>query len=128
FEVRSKLEVRPHLARDDMPISRTLVPFLLAVLAPIAVYLLIETIRRDIPENIWTFALIVGFVSLVAGLVLVFPVLVFVPRMRQPSPWIAAPWGAVVACCTGTIVSGGRWGMLMNALLGAMGLVAGVVY
>jgi hypothetical protein len=46
-----------------------------------------------------TMAWVVGFFSLVAGFVLVLPVMWLAPRLRQPPLWLAAIWGMLVAWC-----------------------------
>ena len=75
--------------------------------------------------------LIFGGVALAAATVLVFPVLVFAPRLRTPSYVVAALWGAAVAIAASTVVSGAEWrlvGWRPLALFAVTGATSGVIY
>jgi hypothetical protein len=74
--------------------------------------------------------------SLIVGAVLVLPILVLVPRLRNPSVVLAATWGSLAASVAGRLLMGSTWGpgilgwgrLVFFALLGATsGLVYAVV-
>jgi hypothetical protein len=113
-------------------ISQTLLPLLLASFGSTVVFVATLAIRGDLHSQGVVDAIrgIVVFsaVALVSAFVLVLPVMVFVPPLRRPSPWIAAPWGAAVACFVATALAGGVLSWDTYGYFAFMGLSAGVVY
>jgi hypothetical protein len=73
---------------------------------------------------------VVGAIALAAGLLLVAPVFLIVPELRQPSPWLAAPWGAGVALLVGGFFTGVRrlFHWEAAAMYVVVGAAAGLVY
>ena len=70
---------------------------------------------------------------MLSGFVGVAPVLLMFPRLRRPSVWIAAIWGALLAWIVFFVMfgqSGVSWRSPSPALvaLGAMGMASGAVY
>ena len=112
----------------------TVRPLLLAPLGAMGVHGVGSALSMKLSPNDYVMLWIVGLASFIAGVLFVLPVLAFVPRLRQPSVWIAMLWGALVAWCaaglTTPIDSGFRelYRWEVAAPFGAAGAASGLVY
>ena len=74
-------------------------------------------------------ALLVGVIAAVVGLVLVLPVLLLVPRLRQLPWWAAAAWGAAVAFLVTMLIVGPTMvTRLTGTAMAALGAASGLTY
>lgn len=112
-----------------MPLRDTLLPL---VLAPFGAVLVLS-VSRSVPPSGSYLAIVFLFgyaFALGAAVVLVLPVLALFPRLRRPSLWIAAVWGASVALIATSLVFGAsqifRWEVAAG--FGSAGAAAGLVY
>jgi len=88
----------------------------------------------DMLMGFWIYVALIYVFSLAAGLMFVVPVLALVPSLRQPSLWVALPWGVIVAWAAvwlnGPINTALqnllRWEVLIT--YGADGAASGLVY
>jgi len=125
------LEVQPRFDEGGVSIAQTLLPFLAASFVSAVAFYAILTIRgegsRAMVEGILGI-FVFAFIAFVSALVLVLPVMIFIPRLRRPPPLVAAPWGAAVACLVPTVLAGGIFARGTYAYFGVMGVTAGIVY
>jgi hypothetical protein len=109
-------------------------PLLLAPLGSMGVHAVLSVLFQGLEPEFLIVLTVVGVWSLVAGLVFVVPVLVLVPRLRQPSLWVAIAWGVAVAWCvaglTAPVNSGFQvlFDWKIAAQFGAAGAASGTVY
>jgi hypothetical protein len=117
---------------DEMRFRDTLGLLLLAPLGAMGVYAVFSAISGESASNALVMFWVVGAASLVAGMVFVLPVLVLVPKLRQPPAWIAALWGATVAVCVGWLTDPVNTGFpelsRLVALFAASGAASGLTY
>ena len=124
---------------DCVPsIARTLTALGLASSAAMLMFFALQLLAHDIGDlggimarDLAITALTIGVIAFLTALAFVMPVLVFVPRLRRLSVWIAAPWGAATACVpwvTAVVGSGGAWPWVALGYLSVMGAASGVVY
>jgi membrane associated rhomboid family serine protease len=112
----------------------TLVPLLIAPLGSVVVHAGFVACCQPLrPAGISALILIVDVwvLSLVAALVLVLPAFALVPRSRTPRLWVAAIWGAMVACVASRALFGlrhGRSSILVASATALAGAASGMVY
>jgi hypothetical protein len=92
-----------------MRLQDTIRPLLIAPLGSVVVHAILMfgfQGQRPSVELLFIVLAIVCGVSLAASIVLVVPVLVLVPRLRQPATWFATAWGALTGSVAATAIFG----------------------
>lgn len=118
----------------EIPFRQTVGPLVIAswasVLVQIMYAVLFQTIRPlgvgFLIVVLWSWGL-----SLAAGVLFVIPILALVPRLRKPSLWVAAIWGAVVSWLFSGVVFRRVYVMSSPIALigiGSAGAAAGLLY
>lgn len=111
-----------------MTLTRTFVALCAASLGTVGAYYVVEMMRGDVNRIAPVMAAILGVYALASGLLFVFPVLVFVPRLRRPGIRIAALWGALVAFAVAGLAFFQQMHWLAMADFAVVGAASGVVY
>lgn len=116
-----------------LPLASVLIPMVLAPLGSMVVYLvtgiLIDGIRLAGWDRFaWVYlTAICGVVALIAEFVVVFPIFVLVPRLRQLPWWMAFAIGAALAFGVGRLLAG-RMPWRGIAICVGMGGSSGFIY
>jgi hypothetical protein len=109
-----------------MTLTRTFVALCIASLGALGALYVVEILSGDVPRAPG-FA-IFGVFALISGLLFVFPVLLFVPRLRRPAIGVAALWGASVACAVAALLFFRQTHGSMWAVFAGAGAASGVMY
>ena len=120
-----------------MRFQDTIRPLLLAPLGSVVSLMVFSVLFGKWMEMLmgfWIYVALIYVFSLAAGLMFVVPVLALVPSLRQPSLWVALPWGVIVAWAAAwlngpintALQNLLRWEVLIP--YGAAGAASGLVY
>jgi hypothetical protein len=118
----------PH---EVLSVSRTVAAMLVALLGTMAAHLVLSAARGELSSirSSPVATLLVGVYAGLAGLVLVLPFLILLPRLRLVAHWIAALWGAGVAVGFSLLLVGPRFlSVPTGAALAALGAASGATY
>ena len=117
-----------------MPLHQTIKPLFVASVAAVAVLTASWGARQGFPTNVWAAGIVVAWMwvlTLAAIVFFVLPVLAIAPRLRRPSIWLAAGWGALTASAFAGLIIGRPYklyGPQALVVFAATGAVAGVCY
>ena len=117
-----------------MSLFQTFKPLLVASVAAVAVLAASWGAQQGFPTNVWAAGIVVVWMwvlILAGGVFFVLPVLAILPRLRRPSIWLAAGWGALTMSAFVSLIFGRPYklyGPEALILFAAAGAVAGVCY
>ena len=114
-----------------MPLYQTIKPLFVASVAAVAVLTASWGAQQGFPTNVWTAGIVVAWMwvlTLAACVLFVLPVLAIAPRLRRPSIWLAAGWGALTASAFAGLIFGRPYNPQALVVFAATGAVAGVCY
>jgi hypothetical protein len=117
-----------------MSLYQTFKPLFVASFAAVAVLAASWGAQPGFPINVWAVGIVVAWMcglTLAGVLLFVLPVLAILPKLRRPSIWLAAGWGALTACAYVGLIFGRPYklyGPQALVVFAATGAVAGVCY
>ena len=114
-----------------MPLYQTIKPLFVASVAAVAVLAASWGAQQGFPTNVWAVGIVVLWMwvlTLAACVLFVLPVLAIAPRLRRPSIWLAAGWGALTGSASAGLIFGRPYNPQALVLFAASGAVAGVCY
>ena len=117
-----------------MSLCQAIKLLLVASVAAVAVLTASWAAQQGVPTDVWAAIIVVAWMwvlVLAAGVFFVLPVLAIVPRLRRPSTWLAAGWGALTASAFVGLIFGRPYrlyGPQALVVFAAAGAVAGVCY
>ena len=112
----------------------TIKSLFVASLAAVAVLTASGAAQQEFPTNVWAAGIVVAWMwvlTLATGVFFVLPVLAMTPRLRRPSIWLAAGWGALATSVFVGLILGRPnklYGPQALVVFAAAGKVAGVCY